>query len=96
MPWSWGSVGGCLRSGRARKSAAYKAAVADAAASDGLDVAGSHPPNSQVRQYLPMTTLRCACATDKEVSELFYISYRHNKLTSDLDVPVDACNTPIF
>lgn len=72
MPWSWGSVGGCLRSGRARKSAAYRAAVADAAASDGLDVAGSHPPNSQVRQYLPMTTLSCDCSTEKEVSDVYF------------------------
>lgn len=85
MPWSWGSVGGCLRSGRARKSAAYRAAVADAAASDGLDVAGSHPPNSQVRQYLPMTTLSCACATEKEVSEALLPYNRLNTLTSDLD-----------
>lgn len=50
MPWSWGSVGGCLRSGRARKSAAYRAAVADAAAADGLDVAVTHPNTFQVRE----------------------------------------------
>ena len=38
MPWSLASVGGCLRiSGRARKSAAYRAAVADAISADGLD-----------------------------------------------------------
>ncbi|XP_069998468.1 small conductance calcium-activated potassium channel protein isoform X2 [Penaeus vannamei] len=55
MPWSWGSVGGCLRSGRARKSAAYRAAVADAAAADGLDVAVTHPNTFQLRK--PVSTL---------------------------------------